>query len=123
MLKYNALYQSLKKVSAEWHAGHVEWSYIWNYLKFYRDGTVIYCSSSDHNFININSWFDKDKKDVFLYTGEFRLANDFRVSINIPVSVGQLEMDGGIQSNSIVIKITNKELSQIDYWDEYSCVD
>lgn len=42
-LQYKTLYQSLKKVYGEWHSGHVEWGYLWNYLKFYDDGTVIYC--------------------------------------------------------------------------------
>lgn len=122
MIKYNQLYQSLKKVHGEWHAGHVEWGYIWNYLKFYNDGTVIYCSSTDHDFIKINSWFNKDKKDVFLYKGQFRIENGFRIFLNIPVSIGQLEMDGGIQGNSIILKSTNKELNHIDNWDEYTCV-
>jgi hypothetical protein len=64
MLQYNKLYQSLKKVSAEWHAGNVLWDYSWEYLKFYEDGTVIYASIQGEDIEQINQWFNQSAEYV-----------------------------------------------------------
>ena len=64
MLQYNKIYQSLKKVSAEWHAGHVQWEYYWDYLKFYEDGTVIRASIASDNFEKINLNFKKNNPNI-----------------------------------------------------------
>ena len=123
MIQYNKCYQSLKKVNGEWHAGHEEWTYLWNYMKFYPDGSVIFCSSIDQDLKKINSWFKKAKEGVFLYTGEFKIKKKILVWIWIPVSVGNLEMDGGIEKNSLILRIANKRVKQNYYWDEYTCAD
>lgn len=57
MLKYNTLYQSLKKVSGEWHAGSVLWHYQWYYLKFFSNGKFIYAAIAGDEVKDINSWF------------------------------------------------------------------
>lgn len=64
-LQYNKLYQSLKKVYGEWHAGHVEWGYHWYYLKFYEeDNTFIYSLIDGDNPDKINRWFNKSTQGV-----------------------------------------------------------
>ena len=74
MIQYDKLYQSLKKVSAEWHAGHVEWGYSWFYLKFYEDGIVIktYLNGEDEN--EINAWFNPSAEGVI--KGKYLIDND-----------------------------------------------
>jgi hypothetical protein len=79
MLKYNTLYQSLKKVSAEWHAGHVEWSYSWYYFKFFSDNTFIYASINGDDFNQINEWFNKKAENVTRGTFE---EKNYQVSLN-----------------------------------------
>ncbi len=64
MIKYNKLYQSLKKVSAEWHAGHVQWFYTWNYLKFYSDGICISASMAGDDVNLINGGFNKGEQNI-----------------------------------------------------------
>lgn len=118
MLKYNTLYQSLKKVSGEWHAGHVEWQYCWNYLKFYKDGTVIYASST--GVPTQMEWFDINNKEAFFYRGSFEFEKQLYLRIKIPVSFGTLCIDGAIiKSNQLILRSTNKEMKLIENWDEY----
>lgn len=57
MLKYNTLYQSLKKVSAEWHAGNVQWNFYWNYLMFFENGTVIEGNINGDDYEKIKAAF------------------------------------------------------------------
>lgn len=64
MIYYNSLYQSLKKVSAEWHAGHIEWFYTWNYLKIYEDGVFIYASIAGNDFKSINENFERGAPNI-----------------------------------------------------------
>ena len=73
-LQYNTVYQSLKKVSAEWHAGHVQWSYCWNYLKFYNDGTFIYASIQGDNLKQIEKSFNKNSENIT--NGHFKVDRD-----------------------------------------------
>lgn len=80
MLQYNKLYQSLKKVSGEWHAGHVEWGYYWYYIKFFTDYTFIYASINGDNTNQINTWFNKDAEGAT--RGTFQIKNDSEVILN-----------------------------------------
>jgi hypothetical protein len=57
MLKYNILYLSLKKVSAEWHAGTPQWEYYWYVIKFYKNGTLIYAKTTEKGLESIDDWF------------------------------------------------------------------
>ncbi len=117
MLQYNKLYQSLKKVSAEWHAGHVQWEYSWNYLKFYEDGTVIYVSSNgEPNRLN---WFERRNKSAFFYTGNFNIQGNFKLEIQIPVQIGVLKLSGVITKNRLILRATNQEMKLYENWDEY----
>jgi hypothetical protein len=120
MLKYNTLYQSLKKVSAEWHAGHVQWEYVWSYLKFYEDATVIYCSSSNNT--NNLKWFSKENKEAFFYKGTY-IINAHKIEINIPATIGNLNFDGEINANSLVLRLNNTSTNLKEFWDLYSIPD
>lgn len=117
MIKYNTLYQSLKKVSAEWHAGHVQWQYSWNYLKFYENGSVIYVSSTGKP--NEMDWLNAGNKNAFLYTGNFKLQNDFKLEIEIPVHIGLLKLDGAVLENKLILRSFNQEMNLYENWDEY----
>ena len=76
MLQYDTLYQSLKKVTAEWHAGHVQWQYSWLYFKFFDDGTFIYASYSSDDFEKINSGFNKESVNTFHLRGNYCIEKD-----------------------------------------------
>ncbi len=117
MLQYNKLYQSLKKVSAEWHAGHVQWEYSWNYLKFYEDGTAIYVSSNGQP--NELNWLDKDNKKAFFYKGNFNIQSNFKLEIQIPVQIGVLKFSGVITNHQLILSVTNQEMKLYENWDEY----
>lgn len=119
MLQYNKLYQSLKKVSAEWHAGHVQWEYSWNYLKFYEDGTVIYCSSrGDASDLK---WFSKDNEKAVMYKGVFQI-DKFNLSAVIPTNLAQLKFDGIIQDQNLILRTHIENLDTFENWDEYTPV-
>ncbi len=118
MIKFNALYQSLKKVSAEWHAGHVQWQYSWSYLKFYENGKVIYCCTPSDDFSKINEWFDFEN-DAFFYRGNYVIKEDSKLVITIPVEKGKLVFDGCIDCNNLILRMTSSDSSFIEYWDEY----
>lgn len=116
MLKYNTLYQSLKKVSAEWHAGHVQWSYYYNYLKFYSDGTFLYLTSNG-DIENINEWFTIEK-----FSGEkgsFTIKND-RIDANTPAAIGTIYFDGCVYGDKLILRSYNKERNLFEHWDEYN---
>lgn len=92
MLRYNTLYQSLKKVSAEWHAGSIQWNYNWNYIKFFHDNTFIYATINGDDFNQINNWFIKDAENIIQGTFEFKtqyqLILKFNNNNNIKVVAG-----------------------------------
>lgn len=79
MLQYNRLYQSLKKVSAEWHAGHVQWEYYWNYIMFFEDGIVIEGSVRSDDTEKIKLAFSRNNAN--LTTGNFS-KNEKEITIN-----------------------------------------
>ena len=117
-LQYNTVYQSLKKVSAEWHAGHVEWSYSYNYLKFYSDGTFLYVKSND-DIESLKDWFNID-----VFSGpKGKFTFDYnRIEANIPASIGTLYLDGCAYENKLIIREYNKDTNLYEYWDEYNVI-
>jgi hypothetical protein len=119
MLKYNTLYQSLKKVSAEWHAGHVQWGFAWDYLKFYEDGTVISCYSNGDTD-NIDKWFNKDNSESPFSKGTFELKSNATLEIKLS---GSLQMDGNAMNRYLILRSFNPELKQGEKWDYYTVVD
>jgi hypothetical protein len=70
MVRINILYQSLPQVTGEWHAGHFQWTYTWQYLKFFEDGSLIYASIDGDNIEEINSWFNQNAQNVT--SGKYR---------------------------------------------------
>jgi len=110
MLEYNKLYQSLKKVSAEWHAGNVQWGYYWDYLKFFGDGTVIEASINSEDFERINSNFIKGSTTIT--HGQFTL-NRTHISLEFDKTIlsGELAND-----NKIILR--KSDLS----WEIYSLI-
>ena len=117
MLKYNTLYQSLKKVSAEWHAGHVECAYSWNYVKFYEDGTIIYCSSRGE--ARDLTWFSKNNEEAVIYKGIFHFDN-FKLNAEIPMAIGILKIDGVINDQYLILRTSNENMNSFENWDEYT---
>jgi len=120
MLQYNKLYQSLKKVGGEWHAGHFQWHYYWNYIKFYEDGSVIYCGTPSEDFVNINSWFNKENENI--YIGKYNIAKNDDISIEIPVTIGHITLEGGIYPTAIIVKSKNPKI-QYELLDSYEIRD
>ncbi len=121
MLQYNKLYQSLKKVHGEWHAGHVEWGYSWNYLKFYEDGTVIYCSTGDRHDL-INQWFNKENSGTPFSRGQFVINQNNTIELTIKTMLGSITMDGNILQTKLILRKTNHEVKRGESWDLYSMV-
>ena len=117
MLQYNTTYQSLKKVTAEWHAGHLQWEYSWNYLKFYEDGSVMYCTTS--NKPNELDWFHINNKEAFFYSGSFSIKTNSMLEIEIPVEIGVLNFDGLMSNNQLILRSTNSQMGINNIWDEY----
>jgi hypothetical protein len=118
MIHYNELYQSLKRVSAEWHAGHVEWSYVWSYLKFYENDVVLSVSSNG-DIKEIDEWLVPER-----FTGGkgfFKISNN-TIDADIPGAVGKLHLDGCILEKSLILRSTNKEMNLFESWDEYKLV-
>lgn len=118
MLKYDTLYQSLKKVSAEWHAGNVLWEYSWNYLKFYEDGTVIYCASNG-NIKNINEWFNIENKESPFSRGYYKIIKNNFIEIYLSAMIGSIKMDGLILMDKLILRSSNEEMNLIENWDEF----
>ncbi|MBN4072961.1 hypothetical protein JYT74_02855 [Crocinitomix catalasitica] len=79
MLQYGKLYQSLKKVSGEWHQSGVHWEHIWFYYRFFENNTLIFTSVGSEDHKAINSWFDKDYSDGV--TGTFDIKSNGRIAI------------------------------------------
>lgn len=109
MIKYNKLYQSLKKVSAEWHAGHVQVTYYWNYIKFFEDGTVIEASINSDNLSKISSTFKKDSPNITL--GSFSYDGK-----EIKITLNGSSFNGGLTLENNILLQNQKNLS----WDLYS---
>ena len=121
MIQYNKLYQSLKKISAEWHAANVLCEYSWNYIKFYQDGTVIFTSSSDEP--SAMGWFKIDNEEVRYSKGNFSLERNRKLEIEIPVAMGTLRIDGVVGGDKLILRSSNIEMNLIESWDEYSIAD
>lgn len=121
MLKYNTLYQSLKKVSAEWHAGTVLWEYSWSYLKFYENGTVIYTSSIGKS--DQLNWFSIENTEAVYYKGNFDIEKNQKLEMSIPAVIGTLKLDGIILENKLILRASNSEMKLSESWDEYSIPD
>jgi hypothetical protein len=83
------------------------------------EGSVIYCGTPTDDIRQINSWFNKDITDVFLYKGTYHIENNFKIFIKIPVSIGHLIIDGCIQNSSLILRSSNKEINLYEHWDEY----
>lgn len=116
MIKYNKLYQSLKKVSAEWHAGHVQWDYSWVYLKFYENGTCILGYIGNEEPASINTWFNEKhsnaSKGVFHVTG-----NTITINFNTKV-----KNEGQIQGDKIILQ-SSSDINLAGTWDLFSLVE
>lgn len=97
MIKYNTLYQSLKKVSAEWHAGHIDWFYTWNYLKFYEDGVFIYASIAGNDTKVINESFEKGALNIT--HGKFNLQKMHLLKL----AFDNIEVNGAINNDASII--------------------
>jgi hypothetical protein len=95
MLKYDTLYQSLKKVSGEWHAGHVSWGFHWYYLKFYADGIVVgaVVASEDTPAILRNLSRDAENVDV----GRYQVSeNEIQITFSNEKLKGSLTPNGSL---------------------------
>lgn len=113
MLKYNTLYQSLKKVSAEWHAGHVQWQYSWYYIKFFNDGRFIYALFVSDDFEKINTGFNENSTNEDFSSGVFKITNDYLITLNFE---NNIEIRGAIIDNDKII--LNGKLS----WELYTVI-
>jgi hypothetical protein len=96
MIKFNCIYQSLKKVSGEWHAGHYEWMYIWNYCQFFEDGRMAYYTFSSEDTDAIKKWFVSDDNNGV--RGTYECEND-----NGRVIIGENESPLSIYNDRIII--------------------
>lgn len=121
MLQYNKLYQSLKKVSAEWHAGHIEYSFYWDYLKFYADGTVIYCNNNSDNINDLNNWFQLENTKSHFNRGTFSISNN-KIETTISVAVGVIKSIGEINKNSLIL-FSKNEAVNYECWNFYTLID
>lgn len=112
MLEYNKLYQSLKKISADWHAGHIQWQYYWNYFMFFSDGTLIEATIASEDFKKIKLNFSKknDALNHFQYTW-----NEKEFDIHLDGAI----LHGGLTSENKLILQSDKTL----VWDIYSPID
>ncbi|MEO6904692.1 MAG: hypothetical protein ABI315_16310 [Bacteroidia bacterium] len=83
MLKYNTLYQSLKKISVEWHASIPQWEYYWYVFKFFEDGTFIYSRTTEKGLENIKSWFTKENINITKGLFEYNLLKEnLKINLN-----------------------------------------
>ena len=97
MLKYNTLYQSLKKVSGEWHAGNINWFYTWNYFKFFEDGIFISSSIAGNETAVINLSFVRGALNTT--HGKYELGN----KNNIKLFFGNIEVEGQVNNDCSII--------------------
>jgi hypothetical protein len=101
MLQYNKLYQSLKKVGGEWHAGHFQWYYYWNYIKFFEDGTLIEASINSEDFNNIQLNFTPDNQNIshgkYTYDGK-----ELIIELNKTTLKGGETLEGNIVIQSLI---------------------
>lgn len=111
MIRYNILYQSLKKVSGDWHAGHVQWYYYWDYLMFFEDGSVIEASINSDGCQKINKGFSKENKDVI--HGSF-ICNEKEIHIEID---GKAISGGSTFDNKLILMKDNRS------WDMFTPID
>jgi hypothetical protein len=110
MLQYDKLYQSLKKVSGDWHAGHLQWGYCWYYLKFFADGTVMRAYLDGDNATLINNWLVKGAENIA--TGTY-ISKGLNFEISYPTYVAKGTFT---RSNSFLLFAN-------DYWDEYTLIE
>ena len=91
MLQYNTTYQSLKKVTAEWHASIAQWEYYWYLFKFFPDGTYIYSRVTERELASINDWFTKENNHlttgIFEYHHQKGSLNIFFKEVSLNASV------------------------------------
>ena len=112
MIQYNKLYQSLKKISAEWHAGNVLWEYSWNYIKFFEDNTFIYSSIRGNNIELIGKWFNQDAENVI--RGKYLLKSNSQLSLEF--ESGKSTLAGFTNDGDILVE-------GIQTWELFSPVD
>jgi hypothetical protein len=107
MLQYNKLYQSLKKVSADWHGGHVQWYFVWDYLLFFEDGTFVQGTLNSENFEKfVGSFLSKNSN---LERGKFIvIENEIKLS-------GIFELKGEVLANSLILQTAHN-------WELYTLV-
>jgi hypothetical protein len=96
MLQYGKLYQSLKRVSAEWHGGTVLWEYCWFYLKVFEGGTFLYAPYKSEDFDKINFGMNP-LTSKFISKGIF-LLNENKIELKFENSsmIGVVQKDGKI---------------------------
>ncbi len=115
MIQYNKLYQSLKKVSAEWHGGQVLWEYTWNYLSFSNDGICILFYSNSEKPLNDENLFFGKNPDVTL--GKFTIANN-----EIRIDFGSDSENIGMIQNDKLILYSKNKVVPFGKWDVYSLI-
>lgn len=116
MLKLNNIYKSLKKVNGEWHAGHIQWGFHYDFLRFYEDGVVIQCNNPHSD--KLEEWFYLDNTEAYFYKGTYSLKQN-KISITIPVEIGKLEYEGEANSNRLILFWKNKKVNSngMDYYE------
>lgn len=119
-LQNGVLYQSLKKVTGEWHAGHLQWRIYFDYLRFYYDGEVIFCSDQCNDVNEIKNWFYISNQKAFFSTGKYTIK-DSKIEIVINTTVGTLKYVGEINNENIILKTSNNE-SNFSQWDLFTMV-
>lgn len=107
-LQYNKLYQSLKKVHGEWHAGHVEYSFYWSYIKFYEDSTLIEAIINTDNLDKINANFHSDNSNIS--KGHYSFEDK-----ELLISIDKSKYIGGITKQNEMVIQNSKTLS----WELY----
>ena len=116
MIQYNKLYQSLKKVTAEWHAGQVQWSYSWVYLRFNENGTCILGYIGDEEPASINNWFNEKHSNAS--KGTFNLTNN-TITINFNSKV---KNEGQVQGDKIILR-TSSDINPVGTWELFTLVE
>ncbi len=120
MLQYDQLYQSLKKVSAEWHAGTLQWRFVWDYLKFYDTGEFIICSSSD-NLDSVRNWLHLHKENPGIISGTYNIDQNNGISATYETLLDKFKMDGVcLEDGSIILRTSGSNLIVGEQWEYYS---